>query len=81
LAGTVSVISNNLFSSAIQSFKIILSGSQATLQSFSNTTYNSQIGNSIVQSITTPQKTSQHGIIKSTSSYSQGSSIDEFGVN
>jgi hypothetical protein len=80
LAGAVSIISNNLFSSAIQSFKIILSGSQATIQSFSTTSYTSQIGNSIVQSITAPQKTTQHGIIKSTSSFQQGSSIDEFGV-
>jgi hypothetical protein len=81
LSGTVSTISSNLFSSAIQSFKIILNGNQATIQSFSNNTYTSQIGNSVVESINSPQKTTQHGIIKSTSSFQQGSSIDEFGVS
>lgn len=81
LAGTVSTISNNLFSATIQSFKSILSGSQATIQAFSTTTYTSQIGNSVAQSITSPQKTIQHGIIKSTSSFQQGSTIDEFGVS
>jgi len=80
LAGTVSTISNNLFSAAIQSFRTILSGSQATIQAFSTTSYTTQIGNSIVQSITSPQKTTQHGIIKSTSNFQQGSSLDEFGV-
>lgn len=81
LAGSVSTISNSLFSAAIQSFRTILSGSQATVQAFSTTTYTSQIGNSVVQSITSPQKTKQHGIIKSTSSFGQGSTIDEFGVS
>jgi hypothetical protein len=81
LAGTVSNISNNLFSAAIQSFRVILSGNQATIQSFSTASYTSQIGNSVVQSITSPQKTTQHGIIKSTSSFQQGTSINEFGVN
>lgn len=81
LANTVSTISNNLLSAAVQSFRTILSGSQATIQAFSTTSYTSQIGNSITQNITTPQKTSQHGIIKSTSSFQQGSSIDEFGVS
>jgi hypothetical protein len=79
--GTVSTLSANLFSAAIQSFRTILSGNQATIQSFSTTNYTSQIGNSVVQSITSPNKTSQHGIIKSTSSFQQGSSIDEFGVS
>lgn len=81
LASTVSTISANLFSAAIQSFKTILSGNEATIQAFSTTTYNSQIGNSVVQSITTPLKNNQHGIIKSTSSFQQGSTIDEFGVS
>lgn len=81
LASTVSTISANLFSAAIQSFRTILSGNQATIQAFSTTTYTSQIGNSVVQSITTPTKSSQHGIIKSTSSFQQGSTIDEFGVS
>lgn len=81
LAGTVTTLSNNLFSATIQSFRTILSGSQATVQAFSTTTYTSQIGNSVVQSITSPQKTTQHGIIKSTSSIGQGSTIDEFGVS
>lgn len=81
LANTVSTISANLFSSAIQSFRTILSGNQATIQAFSTTSYTSQIGNSVVQSITTPLKNSQHGIIKSTSSFQQGSTIDEFGVS
>lgn len=81
LASTVSTISNNLFSATIQSFITILSGNQATIQAFPTTNYTSQIGNSVVQSITSPQKTTQHGIIKSTSVFQQGSSIDEFGVS
>lgn len=81
LSSTVSTISNSLFSAAVQSFKTILSGNQATIQAFSTTTYTSQIGTSVVQSITTPQKTTEHGVIKSTSSFQQGTSIDEFGVS
>jgi hypothetical protein len=81
IANTVSEISNSLFSLAINSFKLLLSGSQATIQAFSTSTYNSQIGNSVTTSISSPVKTKQHGIIKSSSSHSQGSSIDEFGVS
>lgn len=81
LANTVTTVSSNLFSAAIQSFRTTLSGNQATIQAFSTTTYASQIGNSVVQNISSTQKTSQHGIIKSTSSFGQGSSIDEFGVS
>lgn len=81
IANVVSTISNNLFSAAVQSFRTILSGNQATIQAFSTSSYTSQIGNSVVQSIDSPAKTTQHGIIKSTSSFQQGSSIDEFGVN
>lgn len=81
LANTVTTVSNNLFSAAIQSFRTILSGNQATIQAFSTSSYTSQIGNSIVVPISSPQKTTQHGIIKSTSSFQQGSSIDEFGVS
>jgi hypothetical protein len=81
ILGSVSTLSNNLFSSAIQSFKTILSGNQATISAYSTTTYNSQIGNSVVTNITSPTKYTQHGIIKSTSNYSQGSAIDEFGVS
>ena len=81
ISGTVSNVVNSLFSATIQSFKTLLSGNQATIQAFSTTTYNSQIGNSVVQSLTSPVKTKHHGIIKSTSSFQQGSTIDEFGVN
>lgn len=80
LAGTITMLSNNLFSTAVQSFKIFLSGEQATLQSFSSVSYSSQIGEPVVIPLSSPQKTVDHGIIKSTSSYQQGSSIDEFGV-
>jgi hypothetical protein len=81
LVGTVSTVSSSLFSALIQSFRTVILGNQATIQAFSTTTYTSQIGNSVIQSITTPQKTTQHGIIKSTSSLNQGSTIDEFGVS
>lgn len=81
LAGTISDISNNLYSLAIQSFKILLSGNQATVQAFSTTTYTSEIGNSQITTITSPVKTKRHGIIKSSSNFEQGSSIDEFGVS
>jgi hypothetical protein len=76
----VNEISNNLFSLAIQSFKIILSGNQVTIKTYSQDNYTSQIGNSIEVSTSAPEKTTQHGIIKSTSNYEQGSSIKEFGV-
>lgn len=81
IANAVSEISNNLFSLAINSFKLLLSGNDATIQAFSTTTYTSQIGNSVSASITSPVKTKRHGIIKSSSDYAQGSSIDEFGVS
>jgi hypothetical protein len=81
IASTVSTVSSSLFSAAVQSFKVSISGNQATVSAYSNSSYSSQIGNSLSSSMENPQKTSQHGIIKSSSTYQQGSSIDEFGAN
>lgn len=82
IAGAVSTVSQNLFSSVIASFRTVLSGNNATITAFSSTNYTSQIGNAASTSISpTPVKSKRHGIIKSTSPLSQGSTIDEFGVS
>ena len=82
IAGIISTISNNLFSAAVASFKTALSGNNATITAYSSVNYVTQIGNSVVTSISpAPVKTNMHGIIKSSSPYAQGTSIDDFGVN
>jgi hypothetical protein len=82
IAGTISTISQNLFSATIASFRTLLSGNQASITAFSAINYSSQIGNTAVTSISpAPIKTNRHGIIKSSSPFSQGTSIDDFGVS
>lgn len=82
IAGTVSQLSANLFSSLVASFRTALSGNQATITAFSNVNYTTQIGNSVSTSISpSPVKSKRHGIIKSSSPFSQGTSIDNFGVS
>ena len=82
IAGTVSTISTNLFGAAIASFKTLLSGNQATITAFASISYTDQIGGPIATNISpAPTKTNMHGIIKSSSPFSQGTSIDDFGAD
>lgn len=81
IAGSISTIVTYLYSSTVQSFKSILSGNSVTISAYSDTNWTTQIGSSNNQSITSPVKTKRHGIIKSTSSYGQGNSINEIRVD
>lgn len=82
LSGTVSTLSQNLFSTVVASFRTVLSGNTATITAFSAENYATQIGNSVATNISpAPIKTTKHGIIKSTSPLSQGSTINDFGVS
>jgi hypothetical protein len=82
IAGTVSTISQNLFSALIASFRTALSGNVATITAFSAENYVTQIGSPAATTISpAPIKGTQHGIIKSSSPFSQGNSINDFGVS
>ena len=80
IAGTVTEVANSLFSATVQSFKTILSGSNITIKTYSDTSYTSQIGSDWNTSSTGAIKNKKHGIIVMSANYNQGSTIDEFKV-
>lgn len=80
IASTVSNVASTTFSSAIASFRAILSGNNVTIKAYSDSSWTTQIGSDWNNSATSPVKTKTHGIIKAPSTYAQGSAIDEFRV-
>lgn len=80
IASTISTAASSTFSSAIASFKAILSGNNVTVRAYSDSAWTTQIGSDWSTNLASPNKTKAHGIIKAPATYSQGSTIDEFRV-
>jgi hypothetical protein len=77
VSNTVSELASFAVSSVINSFKILVRGSQITTKVYSGTDLTSQIDSDLVYTPTNVAINAKYGIMVKPSSYSQGSTIDQ----
>ena len=77
VASTVSVLTSWTMSAVINSFKVLVRGSQITTKAYSDTALASQIDSDLVYTPTGVAVTARYGIMVKPSSYAQGSTVDE----
>lgn len=80
VAGTVSLVASATVGTVVSAIRLITSGNSITAKAYSNTGMTTQTGSDLTASGSGATKTGNHGIILETSSYQQGTTIDEFKV-
>lgn len=82
LSGTVSTATSDIsLGSAAAAIYVATVGDAITAKAYSNTNMTTQLGTTMSYTPTTPTKGTSVGIIKTTSPYAQGSTVDDFVAN